>query len=268
MIKLFTLFALLVLCANSVPAAMTIQAPKRSQSTAEAGNATLIDEGSRRLPVYGVVYPDANGVTSLPAPRYVAGKVSPVTGKEEPARYRLNTGVEIPLIALTSINTSTNVAGPFTAPASGVTLAGDVTGPASASVVALVGGQAAATVASATSTVSSATNVPTASTIAKRDASGAARFSQIAESIVALGDFATGGSVGSAASTVDVAGLLTVGQTTAAQTLTLPSPTFAGAARVLYIYNSGSASFDVLGATVAAGAAQGALWNGSAWVAL
>lgn len=81
-----------------------------------------------------------------------------------------------------------------------------------------------------------------------------------------LGNFATGGSIGTAATTVDIANFVFVAQTTAAQTLTLPSPTDATLVRTLYVGNTGSASFSLLGQTVAAGAALLALWSGSAWL--
>jgi hypothetical protein len=51
-------------------------------------------------------------------------------------------------------------------------LLGDVTGPSTATIVALVSGQTAANVASATSTALAATNLNTANTIVKRNASG------------------------------------------------------------------------------------------------
>lgn len=192
----------------SAHSAMTIAAPKRSPSTGENGNATLVDEASRHVQIMGVVLPDANGVTGLNS-HYVAGKVSPVTGKEEPGRYKLADGTEIPLVALGTINQSTHTMAPLALPAS----------------------------------------------VTPRV-------------ITALGNFATGGSVGTAALTVDISLVLNISQTTASQTLTLPSPTDATHAKVLYAYNAGSASFTLLGASVAAGAAKGALWNGTAWIGL
>lgn len=83
---------------------------------------------------------------------------------------------------------------------------------------------------------------------------------------VSVLNLATGGAVGTAAATVDVADLILVAQTTAAQTLTIPSPTQSSLIRKVIVGNSGSASFTLLGQTVAAGAALGAVWNGSAWM--
>jgi hypothetical protein len=73
---------------------------------------------------------------------------------------------------------------------------------------------------------------------------------------VALGNFASGGSIGSAATTVDITSLITVAQTTAAQTLTLSAPTLATTGRMVMIMNIGSAAFTMLGKTVAAEAAN------------
>lgn len=82
---------------------------------------------------------------------------------------------------------------------------------------------------------------------------------------VALGNFATGGSVGTAAATVDIASTLTINQTTAGQTLTLPSPTQAAAGRVLYVTNIGSASFTMLGRSLGTSETLSAFWSGTAW---
>lgn len=238
-----TLVVLTLFLSLTAMGAMSVVAPVRSPMLNEIGDAQLIDESSRHVPIYGVIFPDSNGATSLNS-HYVAGQYSQVTGRQEPSRYRLASGAEIPLIALSTIDQSTHALKPLALPASLLTLAGDVTGPASASVVSLVGGASAASVASAASYVTAA------------------------KAIVAVADKPSGGSVGSAASTVDVAFVLNATQTTAAQTLTLPSPTVSSAAKLLYVVNSGSASFTLLGATVAAGAAKGALWNGSSWIAL
>jgi hypothetical protein len=82
---------------------------------------------------------------------------------------------------------------------------------------------------------------------------------------LALGNFAAGGSIGTAPNTVDVYPAINIAQTTAAQTLTLPSPTLATAGTYVFINNTGSASFTMLGATVAATQSLIAMWNGAAW---
>jgi len=82
------------------------------------------------------------------------------------------------------------------------------------------------------------------------------------------GNFATGGSIGSAASTVDVATSINIPQTTAGQTLTLPSPTTTTAGRSLIINNTGSTSFIIGGNVIPNGQGRSYQWNGSAWTIL
>jgi hypothetical protein len=77
---------------------------------------------------------------------------------------------------------------------------------------------------------------------------------------------ATGGAIGAADATVDIASVFLIDQTTASQTLSLPSPTAASLLKEVTVANVGSASFTLLSQTVAAGAALKALWNGSAWM--
>lgn len=88
-----------------------------------------------------------------------------------------------------------------------------------------------------------------------------------------LTDFPTGGSIGTAPNTVDKYETVIVPQTTAAQTVTLASPTLATTVRMLKVVNSGSASVSVHaaaggGATLAVAAGRGAdfLWNGATWL--
>jgi len=85
-------------------------------------------------------------------------------------------------------------------------------------------------------------------------------------SAVALGNYPTGGSIGTAATTVDITTSLAIAQTTAGQTLSLPLPTVTSAGRILFVSNSGSVSFIMQGQTINAGANATYIWNGSAWV--
>lgn len=150
-------------------------------------------------------------------------------------------------------------------------LTGDVTasGPgAAADTIVTVGGVTAANVATGANLANAAVSANTVSTIMKRDASGHAALGVLELASVAITDKASGGSIGSAATTVDIASVALCNQTTAAQTLTLPTPTSATPIRLMYVVNVGSASFTVVGASVAAGAAQLAMWNGSAWIAV
>lgn len=100
-----------------------------------------------------------------------------------------------------------------------------------------------------------------------QNTSGADRsqFGPIYAITLALGNFAGGGSIGTAPNTVDVYPSINIAQTTAAQTLTLPSPTLTTAGTYVFINNTGSASFTMLGATVAATQSLIAMWNGAAW---
>ena len=82
---------------------------------------------------------------------------------------------------------------------------------------------------------------------------------------VAIGNLASGGAIGTAAATVDMGTAFAITQTTAGQTITLPSPTNVKAGRIAYLINTGSASFTAYGSTVAAGASVVAVWNGNAW---
>ena len=82
---------------------------------------------------------------------------------------------------------------------------------------------------------------------------------------VAIGNLASGGAIGTAAATVDLGSAFAVAQTTASQTLTLPSPTNTKAGRVAYLTNTGSAAFTAYGSTVGAGSSVAMVWNGSAW---
>ena len=78
------------------------------------------------------------------------------------------------------------------------------------------------------------------------------------------------GAIGTAAATVDIYTAFTINQTTAGQTLTVPTPTVGAAAstgRIIYISNIGSVSFTLLasGATVNAGTSATLVFNGTAW---
>jgi hypothetical protein len=82
---------------------------------------------------------------------------------------------------------------------------------------------------------------------------------------IAIGNLATGGNIGTAATTVDVATAFTVSQTTASQTVTIPSPTVTTAGRLIYLSNIGSTSFTLLGSVMNSGSTATLLWNGTAW---
>jgi collagen type VII alpha len=85
---------------------------------------------------------------------------------------------------------------------------------------------------------------------------------------VTLGNFPTGGSVGTAAATVDIANNLNIAQTTTLQTLTLPNPTVTTAGKLITVNNTGSANFTIYGSQIAPAGAGIFVWNGTAWNAV
>jgi hypothetical protein len=80
-----------------------------------------------------------------------------------------------------------------------------------------------------------------------------------------IGNLATGGSIGTAATTVDVCGGFNINQTTSGQTITLPNPTNSGAGLRVDINNIGAVSFTMLGTVVLIGSYLSAQWNGATW---
>lgn len=76
---------------------------------------------------------------------------------------------------------------------------------------------------------------------------------------------ASGGAIGTAAATVDVASLFNVNQTTASQTLTVPNLTNTTNGKTIHINNVGSASFTLLSKTIEPGTGILLRWTGSAW---
>ena len=80
----------------------------------------------------------------------------------------------------------------------------------------------------------------------------------------ALGDL-TGGTLGSASSTVDAYTYFTVSQSTTGQTITIPAPSVGTAGRIIYISNIGSASFNIGGSIISTGSTASLIYNGSTW---
>lgn len=87
----------------------------------------------------------------------------------------------------------------------------------------------------------------------------------IQQTVTAIGDTSGGGNIGSAAATVDIGSAFNVSQTTAAQTLTLPTPTVTTAGSIAYVVNTGSTPFTMLGKVVTVGVGLTAMWNGASW---
>lgn len=82
---------------------------------------------------------------------------------------------------------------------------------------------------------------------------------------VAVTNKASGGTIGTAATTVDIAGTININQTTASQTLTVPDPTDTATSKAIIINNVGTQAFTMLSQTVNAAAGLYIQWNGAAW---
>lgn len=82
---------------------------------------------------------------------------------------------------------------------------------------------------------------------------------------VSITNKASGGAIGTAAATVDVGSIFLVNQTTASQTLTLPSPTITTEYKLIVVANVGSQAFTMLGMSLGAGTSLAAIWTGAAW---
>jgi hypothetical protein len=82
---------------------------------------------------------------------------------------------------------------------------------------------------------------------------------------LAVANLAAGGPIGTAAATVDIYTTFNLTQTTANQTVTIPSPTDTTAGRIAYINNTGTVGFTTLGVRIESGKSAQFIWNGTAW---
>lgn len=80
-----------------------------------------------------------------------------------------------------------------------------------------------------------------------------------------LSNFATGGVIGTAVATVDIVSSLSVTQTTALQTLSLPSPTITIDGLDLVVYNAGTIKFDMHTLTIDPGKFAIFEWHNGGW---
>ncbi len=80
-------------------------------------------------------------------------------------------------------------------------------------------------------------------------------------------DVSGGGSIGSAATTVDIYTTFAINQTTPGQTLSLDNPNNATAGRIVYVINTGTTSFTMGGVVIGIGTNASFLWNASTWTA-
>ena len=76
----------------------------------------------------------------------------------------------------------------------------------------------------------------------------------------------TGGNIETAANSVDIGSTFSINQTTAGQTLTIPSPTVTTAGRIIKISNIGTVSFKIANIVLAPSKFADFLWTGSAWI--
>jgi hypothetical protein len=83
---------------------------------------------------------------------------------------------------------------------------------------------------------------------------------------LAVGDISSGGTIGTAAATVDNYTLFKCTQTTDGQTLKLPSPTDVTPGHIITMINEGTASFTLLGTTIATGNSVSLIWDGTQWM--
>jgi hypothetical protein len=81
-----------------------------------------------------------------------------------------------------------------------------------------------------------------------------------------VANLTSGGPIGTAPATVDSAAAFLVNQTTAGQTLSLPTPSNPAIVRTAHMVNVGSTAFTVGGVSVAPGVSHAQLWHGTAWV--
>ena len=81
-------------------------------------------------------------------------------------------------------------------------------------------------------------------------------------------NFAANGSLGTAATTVDLFSTVLIPQTTAGIAVTLPSPTNTTAGRRLVVGNTGTASITVGGTAIPSGQSIEYVWSGTAWLPL
>ena len=88
----------------------------------------------------------------------------------------------------------------------------------------------------------------------------------INHSLTTLANFTANGVIGTAATTVDIITAYNIPQTTANIVLTLPNPTDTKAGTVVYVNNTGTATFTMHGQVVATNSTVRFVWTGTAWI--
>lgn len=87
----------------------------------------------------------------------------------------------------------------------------------------------------------------------------------LGDNSVVIPNLATGGSIGTAANTVDAYSIISINQTTASQTLTVPSPTNTALDKILNLNNVGSTAFTVFSTVLQPNTGLTLVWTGSAY---
>lgn len=82
---------------------------------------------------------------------------------------------------------------------------------------------------------------------------------------IAIANLATGGVIGTAPLTVDIASSFEIAQTTASQALSLAPPTDTTAGDRVTVGNTGTASFTIAGSVIDPGEFADFFWSGTAW---
>lgn len=81
-----------------------------------------------------------------------------------------------------------------------------------------------------------------------------------------IADLPTGGSIGVAGATVDIYEKFNIAQTTSGQNITLPDPTISSDKKLVYVENTGTVDFTILGIVLSTSYFIPAIWNGTSWI--
>lgn len=162
----------------------------------------------------------ATGEQGPSGPSGVAHATAPVLYDSGTQTISVSVNAASGLVQLTATNKYPALDGSLITNLSGVTLAGDVTGPSGSNTVAFVGTSSAANVHTAELSANAATNNNTVSTIVKRDASGNFIATTITAALVGNASTATALQTGRAINGVSFDGTVPITVAAAAGTLT------------------------------------------------
>jgi len=93
-------------------ATISVDSAKKSPSINHYGF-SFVQDGSKRVPMLGVVLPDSSGVTNLNPSYYATPSYSSVTGLEDVGTYTLASGSVVPVFGLVSIDPVSRTPAPF-----------------------------------------------------------------------------------------------------------------------------------------------------------